>query len=73
MTDNEKEFIRELEQLSRKYKLKVWGCGCCGSPALHELEEREMLEDSGYIYENGLEWIFPGDYDWCKSKDKVVK
>lgn len=32
--ENLKEFLEELTQLSKKYKIFVSGCGCCGSPYL---------------------------------------
>ena len=32
--DNVREFLRELSKLSRRYKISIGGCGCCGSPFL---------------------------------------
>lgn len=26
------EFLRELSELTKKYKIAIAGCGCCGSP-----------------------------------------
>lgn len=28
------EFISELDEISHKYDIRIWGCGCCGSPRL---------------------------------------
>jgi len=55
----EKQFILGLEKLSRETKLKIFGCGCCGSPCLEDLEESELTENAGYSYGyNGeLSWI----------------
>lgn len=35
-SENQKEFLRELAALSKKYGVRVGGCGCCGSPFLTE-------------------------------------
>lgn len=33
------QFLEEFSALSRKYKIRVGGCGCCGSPWI-EREEK---------------------------------
>ncbi len=33
--DKVKHFLKELSELSNKYKIEISGCGCCGSPSLH--------------------------------------
>ena len=38
-TDQVKEFVRELSKLSRRHKIKIGGCGCCGSPFLIPMEK----------------------------------
>lgn len=42
------DFVVELEALSRKYKVAIYGCGCCGSPWIQSLEKDELLPDYGY-------------------------
>lgn len=38
MNDEEK-FKEELTALTKKYGIVIWGCGCCGSPSLMDLED----------------------------------
>lgn len=33
--DKVEHFLKELSELSNKYKIEIGGCGCCGSPSLH--------------------------------------
>ena len=54
LEQRERQFLNELKELTLKYKLTVWGCGCCGSPSLQELEDGE---DGHYIYEREIEWV----------------
>jgi hypothetical protein len=51
-TKNQKEFIKELGNLTRKYKIRIYGCGCCGSPSLEQIDEDE---GEGYVYTYGSE------------------
>lgn len=69
MTDNERNFIIELEALSRKYKLQIYGCGCCGSPSVDPIEEKELVSEAGYIYEDKLEWVEPDHCYWDERWD----
>lgn len=41
MTENLEEFLKELTELSNKYKIYIGGCGCCGSPHLNSGDEAE--------------------------------
>ena len=34
-------FMSELQALTKKYKIAIDGCGCCGSPFLTPLESDE--------------------------------
>lgn len=36
-----KEFLKELSKLCRRHKIKIGGCGCCGSPYLYPLEKND--------------------------------
>jgi len=38
---DEAAFLKELSELTLKYRLKIGGCGCCGSPFLSELEKKQ--------------------------------
>jgi len=44
-------FIEELEIISRKYKIIVDGCVCCGSPYLTDLIKRTD-EEAEFEYES---------------------
>lgn len=37
----EKAFLEELTALTRKHRIAIGGCGCCGSPSLYEISEKE--------------------------------
>jgi len=77
MTNNERAFIVELEQLSRKYNVYITGCGCCGSPSVDESSDPMAGLEAGYIYEGHLEWVEPEQFGWDHAdymyKDKVIK
>jgi hypothetical protein len=74
LTQNEESFIKELEQLSRKYKIVVSGCGCCGSPYLYPLKLEASHDDAGYAYEDQLMWISKNDvYEWDTLSGSIVK
>lgn len=54
-SDKEQAFINDLIELSKKHKMIIGGCGCCGSPFLLEFDE-EITAEGTYIYDNQLEW-----------------
>ncbi len=68
-----REFVLELENLTRKYGVAVGGCGCCGSPWV----EPDDVSDSrsGYaLTANGLIWVTPADeYIWDRDADDIVR
>lgn len=41
-------FLKELGELTKKYKIEIGGCGCCGSPWLLDKEEYKEVENAGY-------------------------
>lgn len=51
---NETEFLRELSELTKKYKIVISGCGCCGSPSLNSMTADE--ENGQYEYQDRLKW-----------------
>jgi hypothetical protein len=38
MTELDK-FLEELTTLTKKYKLEIGGCGCCGSPYVEKTQD----------------------------------
>ena len=60
--DNIEAFLTELEQLTRKHKLKISACGCCESPWVLELPEKETGTKYAYRVDKngeGLMWSKP--------------
>ena len=41
--EREKEFLKELTELSHKHKIFIGGCGCCGSPYLTDFIDNNDL------------------------------
>jgi hypothetical protein len=35
----EEAFLAQLTELTKRYRIKVGGCGCCGSPYLDDSDE----------------------------------
>lgn len=72
MKQNEIEFLKELDDLSRKYKIAIGGCGCCGSPYLHDIVPEEGNLLAGYVYVDQLLWIAQDDFlRWYKNYTEV--
>lgn len=38
-------FLKELTNLTKRYKIAINGCGCCGSPWLYNIETGETIRD----------------------------
>jgi hypothetical protein len=72
---NLEEFILELDKLTRKYHLKIGGCGCCGSPFISEVLGN-IDKQAGYALTGDAElaWVFPGDkYLWSQRSHEIVR
>lgn len=54
---SKREFLKELQELCKKYNAKINGCGCCGSPRV-EFEDETM--DDLYVSGEKL-YITTGD------------
>lgn len=67
MDENLRNFIIELEALSRKYKLQISGCGCCSSPSIDPLEEDELHPRAGYVVDAPGD-SSAGDLTWVSGK-----
>ena len=63
MTELQKDqiaaFLQELTELTRKHKVAIAGCGCCGSPFL---DSTELLNGVYQVYgqtADNLEYVKP--------------
>lgn len=55
--DQLKEFLKDLNKLSRKHKIIIGGCGCCGSPALMPMSKNgKYSADIDGGYPENLSW-----------------
>lgn len=54
-----KDFLKDLTKLSRKHKITIGGCGCCGSPYLVEIKKsgRYVIENIETSTPEKLQWI----------------
>ena len=50
-----KEFVRELSKLSRRHKISIGGCGCCGSPFLSPMGKDDGRYEVTKDFD-GLHW-----------------
>jgi hypothetical protein len=41
-------FLEELNQLTRKHGIHIWGCGCCHSPLLERLSQDKTTPNHQY-------------------------
>ncbi len=70
--DREIDFLKRLTKLTQETGIEIRGCGCCGSPFLSPLTEKEHHERSKYIYEEKVCWIYPGSLEWGKNELREV-
>jgi hypothetical protein len=52
-------FLADLSELSRKHRVIIGGCGCCGSPFISSMDAEghyKLGRDSYYEYPAGLQW-----------------
>jgi hypothetical protein len=54
---HQEEFLAKLSRLSIEYKIRIGGCGCCGSPFLQKLDAETGLYE---VDERGDGLIFVG-------------
>lgn len=57
-------FVKELGELTKKYGIEIWGCGCCGSPGLFDLKNEEAA------ISDDLAWnVKKQEYEYKLKKD----
>ena len=62
------KFLSELTELSKKYKVVVSGCGCCGSPYLVDIEQHEC--EGHYSQEEEETEPSSSDLQWVTWQDE---
>lgn len=69
--EREAEFLIKLSQLTRETGVRLYGCGCCGSPGLDDLKELPQTTDNGYVwgYSDELVWITDNAMTNCDKKE----
>ena len=55
-TEKVKEFLRDLNKVSRKHKVAIMGCGCCGSPFLCHMEKTDGRYEVNDVDSDHLRW-----------------
>lgn len=72
-TEKEREFLIGLEALTRKTGIRVFGCGCCGSPSLDTADITSEKSGYGQGFAD-VTWIDESDsYDWKEYGENIVK
>lgn len=66
--NKEEQFLKEYEALCQKYQMGLWGCGCCGSPSLNDINDINYDEKLnkvfiGYGKEKTIQEYFGDDRD----------
>lgn len=75
MTDNERQFVIELEALTRKYRIKIESV-CDEHPWIESIGEHELSKNAGYCIDDGkcLVWVSESDqYYWRNLSHLIVK
>lgn len=49
------EFLKELTELTKKHGLAIGGCGCCGSPFIYEVKDKNKEPATDLIWDEKLE------------------
>jgi len=63
--DEVNSFLEDLNALTKKHKIVIGGCGCCGSPSLDTLEDYDVGETGRYHTAGGIYGKFdPTCLEW---------
>jgi len=74
MEGNIISFLKEYEQLCKKYKMGIQGCGCCGSPYLIYYKDNQIQYINDVLYDDDLDKITIEDKDLEEYiKDDLIK
>lgn len=61
-------FLRDLSEVTRKHGLKIDGCGCCNSPRVEKLDEKELAWTDGMYVVEGSD-TDGGPIGWVSQKE----
>lgn len=74
--DQTRAFLLDLRELTLKHGIYIWGCGCCGSPNLDEISEKDREGEAGYRMhgDTDVEWAGPDKWGWDDlDKSDIVR
>lgn len=54
--DQVENFLRDLNKISRRYKVVIGGCGCCGSPFLYQMGKTSGRYEVDLPQKDKLHW-----------------
>lgn len=72
LTEDKKKFLVGLEKLTRETGIKIYGCGCCGSPDIIEVKITSDKSGYGIGYAGEISWIDPSDKDDWEDYSKTI-
>lgn len=77
---DKKAFLKDLRELSLKYRLTIQGCGCCESPYFTSLcQDVDFKDSGGYVLDNAglscqIHWVSESnEFDWKHYGKDIIK
>ena len=66
--ERRQEFLDDLTTLTRKHRVEISGCACCGSPNLWVIEP-EVAAGLRYVWNEGFEKVSGRELDVARETD----